>query len=461
MGINMAGLRKTEQQLLRESEQKYRLLVMNIPCMVFRGYTDWSVQFIDDKIERLTGYPMSRFNSWDMKWCDVILPEDIENAKKTFIRALKTSRSYVREYRITSKNGEILWIQERGQIVCDESGRIKHVDGVFFDITHQKLAEEALWESEARYRAIVEDQTELICRFQSDGTLKFVNEAFSRYYNKKRESLIGRSFWPYISGEDFQQAEKHLLSLDSKSPTGSMTLSVLFPDGELRWQHWTNRAIFDQGGKVIEYQSVGRDVTDLRRAQEALKILNEELEKRVEDRTAELAESNRKLGQEIQERKRVEETLREREQELREKSRHLEEVNTALKILIQQIKEDKKNLEENILANVRTLIQPYIERLKRTQLSGDQQTCAEIIESSLEQIASPFLKNLSSKFSGFTPLEIKIASLIKQGQTSKEIAETLFLSVNTVIAYRHRLRTKLGLRKTKTNLQSYLQSLVI
>ena len=126
----------------RESEDKYRLLVKTIPSIVYIGYKDWSVDFFDEKIESLTGYDVDEFNSGRMRWIDIIVDEDIESVKEIFTRALKTDKSYVREYRIKSKTGEIRWIQERGQIVCNIEGAIEYVSGVFFDITERKQAKE-------------------------------------------------------------------------------------------------------------------------------------------------------------------------------------------------------------------------------------------------------------------------------------------------------------------------------
>ena len=136
--------RKQAEVSLRASEEKYRLLVKNIKSIVYKGYKDWSVEFFDNKIELIVGYTADEFNSKRMKWNDIIVEEDIETARESFVKALKTDKSYVREYRINSKTGDIQWIQERGYIVCDNKGEIDSVSGVFFNITDLKQAEEAL-----------------------------------------------------------------------------------------------------------------------------------------------------------------------------------------------------------------------------------------------------------------------------------------------------------------------------
>ncbi|MGA9349636.1 MAG: sensor domain-containing diguanylate cyclase [Anaerolineae bacterium] len=136
--------------------------------------------------------------------------------------------------------------------------------------TERRRAEEALRESEARYRAIVEDQTELICRFLPDGTLTFANEAYCHYFGKKREELIGSSFMPLILEGDQAFVEEQFTSLSLENPVVTYEHRVILPDGQIRWQQWTNRAIFDERGRFIEFQSVGRDITEWVRAEEQL-----------------------------------------------------------------------------------------------------------------------------------------------------------------------------------------------
>ena len=129
-------------QALQESENRYRLLVNTIPSIVFRGYKDWSVDFFDEKIKSLTGYDGDEFNSGKMKWIDIIVEEDIKSVNEIFVRALKTDKTYDREYRIKSKTGKLHWIHERGNIFCNTEGAIEYVSGVFFDITERKQAKE-------------------------------------------------------------------------------------------------------------------------------------------------------------------------------------------------------------------------------------------------------------------------------------------------------------------------------
>jgi PAS domain S-box-containing protein len=128
-----------------------------------------------------------------------------------------------------------------------------------------------LRKSEEKYRVIIEDLTELICRFLPDGTLTFVNEAYCRYFGMKSKELIGKSFMPFIPEEDREMVYRQFKSLGLKNSVVTYEHRVILPNGDIRWHQWTDRAIFDGQEQVIEFQSVGRDITKRKLAEEALK----------------------------------------------------------------------------------------------------------------------------------------------------------------------------------------------
>jgi two-component system NtrC family sensor kinase len=141
---------KLAKKTITASEQKYRFLINRIPGFVYKGYQDWSVDFVDNKVGELTGYDKEEFDSRRLKWSDLIYKEDLEDTKKLIKQATSEKDTYIREYRIKSKSGETLWTQDRGRIVRNEKGEIDYFTGVFFDITKQKQAEETLQQKECQ-----------------------------------------------------------------------------------------------------------------------------------------------------------------------------------------------------------------------------------------------------------------------------------------------------------------------
>ena len=150
--------------------------------------------------------------------------------------------------------------------------------------------------------------------------------------------------------------------------------------------------------------------------------------------------------------------MRKREKQLQAQSDHLGEVNTALKVLLKQREEDKKELGEIVLRNVQELVHPYLQKVISGRLSSQQRTLAHILETNLNNIVSPFINRLSSGLTHLTPVEIRVASLVKEGMTNKEIAEIMMVSKNTIMFHRHNLRDKLGIKNKKINLRSHLLS---
>ncbi len=142
------------------------------------------------------------------------------------------------------------------------------------DLSEPRRAEAAL---EARYRAIVEDQTDLICRYRPDGTLTFVNPAYARYHGRSPEAWLGQRFEMRVHPQDQEIVARKRATLSPANPVATYWCRVLRPDGEIRWQEWTERVLYDETGAVSEYQAVGQDITERQMAVEATKRHNEEL----------------------------------------------------------------------------------------------------------------------------------------------------------------------------------------
>ena len=161
----------------------------------------------------------------------------------------------------------------------------------------------------------------------------------------------------------------------------------------------------------------------------------------------------------ITERKRAEEALREREAALEARTSELEETNSALRVLLKRMDEDKRKLEEKVTLNLKELVLPQIEKLKSCRLDAKSMVYLSFLESNLNDIVSAFAYRLSSKHFGLTPTEIQVATLVRDGKTTKDIAELLNSSYRTIESHRQNIREKIGIKKENINLRSFLLSM--
>ncbi len=201
--------KKRSEKALKESESNYRLLVNSIPNIVFKGYADGFIEFYDDKIEALTGYKRSDFVNKKINWFDMVLEEDKLQVKQKFQEALQADGSYIREYRIRKKNGEPVWIEAGSQIIRNEQGEVEFVTGAFLDITKRKQAEQAVHESEEKYRSLFDSGPNPIFVLDRQ-TMKILdaNPSAEEIYRIPGEQLVGKTFTDLgsLEGEDITLA---------------------------------------------------------------------------------------------------------------------------------------------------------------------------------------------------------------------------------------------------------------
>ena len=323
------------------------------------------------------------------------------------------------EQKIVDSKGGVHWHQWSDRAIFDNSGKTIEFQTIGRDITERRRSEEALHESMRRYRAIVEDQIELVCRYLPDCTLTFVNQAYCRAYGKEREELVCRSLLPYLTEEDQKEILEYLRKVDPEHPVTTRIQTIEKSNGEKHWQQWFRRAIYNDTGKLVEIQSVGRDITELIRTEEA---------------------------------------LRASEATLLEQKAALEQKNVALREILTQIELEKQQVKDDVIANVEDVFLPVLEKLRISSLNPDTKYI-DLIERGLKGLTSSFGRKITQSSLKLTRREIDICNMIKNGFSSKEIAEFLHISLYTVGRHRHNIRRKMNIINKKTNLSVFIESL--
>lgn len=308
-------------------------------------------------------------------------------------------------------------------------------------------------------RLVVDDLTEIIVRFKPDGTLTFVNDVYCRFFGKTRAELLGSKWQPKAMVEDLPLIEEKLRQLSPENPVVVIENRVRNAKGDIRWLQFVNRALYDAHGQHLETQAVARDITGHKLLEAELQRLNAELEQRVAERTVSLAEANAALLQEIAERKEAEAARRTIEHALQARSIELEETNSALRVLLRQREQDRQELEQRLEGNIRQLIIPYLQVLKKISLSAEGCACLNVIETNLNDVLSSFAGQPTQRLATLSPKELLVANLVREGEPDKVIAQTLRLSIDTVKAHRRNIRKKLDLTGKKNNLRAHLVSL--
>jgi len=217
-----------------------------------------------------------------------------------------------------------------------------------------------------------------------------------------------------------------LQSLTPQAPTSSYVHSVYDRYQQLHQQEWIDRAIFNDNGEVLEYQSVGRDVT-------------------------ERVEAEEKLALELQRSKAL-------QKQIEIKNADLEKSNATLSMMLDYARKAEVDIQERVVANLRFNILSLLELLKKQTLPPNAKALIDVLESNAQNLAQPLAKKLDSLLLGLTTREMQIAHFIQQGKTTKEIVTALNLSSQTVESHRNNLRKKLGLRHKKINLRTYLNA---
>ena len=315
-------------------------------------------------------------------------------------------------------------------------------------------------QGEQLYHFILENLPDNVFASDEQGHLVYVNKA-AEAYGYPRPDLLGHKMLDMIHPLDRERISDAFTQIRETKKDGILSLQfrIQTKDGTVRWVESRCAVAFSPDGHFLLQQGISRDITARIEAQQALLKTQDELEELVQIRTLELTRANRDLKKEIEERRDTEMALREREKELEMEKMNLEETNTALKVLLKRRELDKRALEEQVMYNVKKLIQPYLEKLQQKTSHQRRQAYLSIIETNLSDITNPFTRRLSIEFFGLTNAELKVANFIRQGKKTKEIADLLSITVRTVEAYRLSIRRKLRIQNQKVNLRTFLMSL--
>ncbi len=442
--INYRGKRAVlgnTMEITEAKEAKYELqqqksleatILKSVPHALF-GVENRQIFFANDSMETVFGWTRDEligkstrilFRS-DQEWLDY---------GKLLYSALEKQDCYIFEWQMPflRKDGREIICRMSVARIGERLDENKRIVATFEDITEIKRAEQAFRDSQQRLAEIIE--------FLPDATFAVNLEGRLIAWNRAAEDLTGVKARDVLEKGNFEYAlpfwkKRRPMAIDMvmkpdaryestysvyKRVDNLLIVEVEIPDfGKLGTNAylWCKASpLYDSNGAVTGAIEVIRDITD---------------------------------------RKIAEDALRKREQDFEIKSHELEELNTALKVLLKRGDEDKREFENGILKNVRELVFPYVEELKKKSLDNISAANLKILESNLRNIISPFGHKLSSKFADLTNREVKVADFIKEGKSSKEIAELLNITESAINIYRYRLRKKLGLKRIE-NLRTFL-----
>ncbi|WP_119462445.1 PAS domain-containing protein [Rhodospirillaceae bacterium SYSU D60014] len=204
------------------------------------------------------------------------------------------------EEEIQVDGGDVRIFLGNAKPLLDEQGRISGAIAVYVDISDRKVTEGALRISEERYRRVVEDQTELVCRFLPDTTIVFANASCAAYLGFAPDELLGRKVAELIAPSRRPEFLADLASLSPQEPVRRKEGAWESPSGEACWHIWTTRAFFDETNTPVEFQAVGTDITELKRAEEALALAKAQAEQANLSKSRFLAAASHDLRQPLQ-----------------------------------------------------------------------------------------------------------------------------------------------------------------
>ncbi len=419
---------KQAEEAMRESEKRFRRLVETMNDGIGIQNENGLITYVNNKFCQMLDYKPDDFIGKPvMNFLDDHNRQILKN--QTSIRKKGEVKPYEIEW--TCKDGRKIQTIMSPQAIFDDNGQFKGSFSVITDISALKQTEESLRVSEERYRSLAENSMVGFWQITLEDYTTYINPAMcSMIEIESPEELSGQTYHSFFSSESLEMIDRERARrLEGKG--SCYEVEIVGKRGGRHNVVVCGASLLSAEGNLQGYIATFTDITDRKRAEKALQKAHDELERRVKERTRDL---------EI-------------------KTNGLKEINTAMTVLLKKREDDKIELEDNVLTNVKELIEPYFEKIKKTKLDDQQEAFLSIMEYNLKEIISPFTRKMSLKYLNLTPTEIRIANLIRHGSPSKKIAKLLNVSPRTIDTHRKNIRRKIGLQGQRGNLRSHLLSL--
>ena len=418
------------QEALQMSERRYRAIFDNAMEGIYQTTADGRYIDANQACARMFGYADPKVLMSEVT--DIARQIYVDPAERQEIQRIleEADRIEGREVQVFRRDGQKIWISLNMRPVRNSAGTVLYYEGTNQDITERKRAEERL----RRQNMLIES---MIKNIPVDFWVR------NREERVVLQSDASAAIWGSLIGTATAESGVGDANQGLWDANNKQALAGKVVQGETRYVHEGKERIVHSivapvrsGNEIQGTIGINIDVTDQKQAEAIIRESYKTLEKEVAKRTAQLTKSK---------------------EEVESKTRALQELNTALRVLLRQRDHDRKDLEARFISNVKELVLPYIEKAVKGPLTPQQAVCLGIAEANLREIISPFLRTVRKL--NLTPKEISVASLIKDGRTTKEIAEIMGIATSAVDSHRNNIRNKLGLRSRKVRLQSFLHSL--
>jgi PAS domain S-box-containing protein len=369
----------------------------------------------------------------------IIYRNDLASFEKQYHSLITEAKSIETEFRVIHSNGAVRYLLCRMVPVLDSEGSVIRVEGILSDITKciERIVESKVKESESQYKELIDSTTEGIGIVDENEVIQYCNPAFVEIFEEESEdNLIGRNLLDYFS--DSQKSS--ILSqtgMRKENIPSQYDLEIISSKNNKKFVLASVLPRLDKNGKYIGAFGTIYDITHHKEAEQEWLEAHHIMEKRVIERTRQLAHVNKELQAERE---------------------ALQNKNTALKEILNQIEDEKKLIAEQIQSNVDRIISPLLTYLHE-KTGPDCEQYISLIKSSLDEITSPFLIKLETRYNKLSPREIEVCDMIKKGFTSKQIAIALGSSEQTVLKQRVSIRKKMGISHKRINLTSFLKRL--